>query len=473
MIKNFFYNLSYQVMLVLMPLLSVPYISRVLGVGGVGVYSYTFAIMQNFMLLANLGINSYGTRQIAYTKENLKEKSENFWSIVYLTLFSTLFSVVAMIAFANFALPRYKYYLYIQIVYLISSAFDISWFYIGIENFKKSVFKNSVVKILGFVSIFIFVKNKNDLGKYIWVLSLSQLIGQIILWVDIKKEIVFTKINKKMIATVFIGAMTMFIPQLAIKIYVVINKVILGFLTNTTEVGYFDSSDKVIKIITALISTIGLVMLPRISSLYTQNKLRLIDQYLNVTLDIATYMSIPIMVGIITCAPWFVPWFFGEGFNPVVLILQIIAPVILFIAWGTILGNQILLPMNQIKKYTMAVIAGAGLNLLSNFLFIPLFKANGAAVSTVLSEMIVASIMLYHAKNSIRKTELIKHVSLYGFMAFVMGAITIVVGFTLKVPSPKTTVVQATLGMSVYFFLSIIFKVPVINLIKEKVYKKK
>lgn len=446
--------------------------SRVLGAQGIGTYSYTFAIMQNFMLLANLGISNYATRQIAYYRYDLEKKSQYFWNMVYLTAISTTISLIMLVVCTNLFWAKYKVYLLVQGIYLMSSYFDISWYYMGIENFKKSVLKNSIVKLVGFSSIFILVKHKEDLLIYIGVLALSQFLGQLILWIDIKKEVVFYKINKRLLWLVFVGAMSMFIPQLAIKIYVVLNKVILGMMTNTIEVGYFDSSDKLVKILTAIVSTIGFVMLPRISTLFQKKEFEQIDRYLNKTLDFVLYLSLPIMMGIITCSPWFVPWFFGKNFIPVIRNLQLISPVILLVGMGTILGNQFLLPMNRVKDYTKAVVWGAFVNIIANVALIPYFKANGAAVATVISEICVTLILLSYARKNLEIGKIVGATFRYGFMSVVMGLAICLTGYLLKRVSPVTTLIQFSVGILSYGALSLMMRVPMIHFMKEKLKKK-
>lgn len=186
--KNFLYNLIYQIFIFIIPFLTIPYVSRVLGVNNIGIYSYTYSIINYFMLIAMLGINNYGAREIAKVCDDLQEKSRKFLSIYSLQLMCFSVSFIAFLIFYAVLDYEYKTVLLVQSIYLLSCAFDINWYFFAIEKFKITIFRNIIIKILSLVCIFLFVKQKNDLCIYSLILSTSSLISQIYLWLYMRRR---------------------------------------------------------------------------------------------------------------------------------------------------------------------------------------------------------------------------------------------------------------------------------------------
>ena len=186
--KNYFYNLFYQILVIVMPLITTPYLSRVLGAESIGIYSYTLSIATYFILFGTLGISMYGQREIAYVQDDEKKRSIVFWEIVLLKAITMTISML-IFWFTYGMYGEYKIYYRILIIELISQCIDISWFFQGIEEFKKTVIRNSIVKLIFAVCIFIFVKSPNDLIKYIVIIAGANLFGNLSLWMYVPKYI--------------------------------------------------------------------------------------------------------------------------------------------------------------------------------------------------------------------------------------------------------------------------------------------
>lgn len=193
-IKNYLYNAGYQLLAIIVPLITSAYVSRVLRPAGVGANAFTNSIIQYFILFASMGIGYYGNRQIAYVRENRKKMARTFWEIQIVKTIMTLISYIAFLVFMLFY-TRQAEYMWAQSINLIAVAFDISWFYEGIENFKVTVLKNSLVKIVSMIAIFVFIKNPGDITLYIIVLAVSTLLGNLTLWPNIRRDL--PKINYK------------------------------------------------------------------------------------------------------------------------------------------------------------------------------------------------------------------------------------------------------------------------------------
>ena len=181
--KNFMYNAAYQILLIILPLITTPYISRVIGVQGIGIYSYTYSIANYFVMFAMLGINNYGNRSVAKARENREELNYTFSSIL---LFHFIVSIIAILGYAVFILSTVNkensFIFILQFFFVISSFFDINWFFFGMEQFKLTVVRNTFIKVLSVFLIFLFVKSKDDLWLYTLILVFSNLVSQLALW---------------------------------------------------------------------------------------------------------------------------------------------------------------------------------------------------------------------------------------------------------------------------------------------------
>ena len=180
-IKNYLYNAGYQLLAVLLPLITAPYVSRVIGAHGIGINTATNSTIQYFILLGSIGIGFYGNREIAYLRSNKHDMSRAFWEIQLLKIVMVTFSYGAFLVYLAFC-PVYKEYMLIQSINLVAAAFDISWLYMGLEDFKKTVLRNTMVKLASAAMIFLFVKDAGDTWVYIFVLAISVLGGNLTLW---------------------------------------------------------------------------------------------------------------------------------------------------------------------------------------------------------------------------------------------------------------------------------------------------
>mgnify|MGYP000445933840 FL=1 len=163
--KNYIYNVAYQILITILPLITTPYVSRVLNAEAIGIYSYTISITTYFILFGSLGVALYGQREIAYYQTDKMKRSKIFWEINILR-FVTMTIAMVIYYFIYVRQGEYKIYYEILLIELLANCLDISWFFRGIEEFKKTVIRNSIVKLIFAVCIFIFVKSPNDLIKY-------------------------------------------------------------------------------------------------------------------------------------------------------------------------------------------------------------------------------------------------------------------------------------------------------------------
>ncbi|MFR2820789.1 flippase [Clostridium sp.] len=453
---NFIYNLIFQIVTLCLPLITVPYTSRVLGREGVGLYSYTLSITQYFIIIGTLGMSLYGNRAIAYVRDNKKELSKTFWAILVLRILTTTISLIMYLSI--FCLNNENKIMYlIQALNILAATIDISWLYMGLEDFRKTVTRGLVVKILCVLSIFIFVREQSDLWIYTLINALMLVLGNGFMWLYLPKAVDKTKITFKDMKIHLIPTLQMFIPQIAIQVYAVLDKTMLGILATKGDVGIYEQSQKIVKIVGGLVTSLGVVMLPRMSNTFANGDKKKMNEYLNKSLIFVSYMSIPMFIGLAAISNEFVPWFFGEDFLQVRYIMMILTPILFFIAINNVLGVQYLLPTNRTKEYTIAVSTGAITNVVFNFLLIPKYKVIGACIATLLAELIVPVVELIILRKNINIKYIFKNIYKYFFAGAIMFIIVRFIGKFMGV-SILTTMIQAFSGGCIYLATLLIFK---------------
>lgn len=446
--KNFMYNLLLQIVTLFMPLITVPYVSRILGKEGVGVYSYTLSIAQYFIILGTLGISMYGNRQIAYVRDDKKEMSRTFWSITFLKIITTSIALIVYIIVFGFNKTYGLIYL-IQAINIVAVTIDISWLYMGLEDFKKTVTRNLAVKVIGVTCIFIFVKSYQDLNKYIFINALMTLLGNLVMWVYVPRTVSSIKIKFNDIMKHVIPALQLFIPQIAVQIYLVLDKTMLGTLTNVGQVGLYEQSEKIIKLVLGLVTSLGVVMLPRMSNTFANGDNKKMNGYLNKSLRVISYVSIPMAVGLAAISNEFVPWFFGKDFSPVSHLMIILTPILFFIAISNVLGVQYLLPSNRTKEFTASVTMGAIINVILNLILIPKYKAIGTCIATVIAEFVVTLVQYISLRKNIENKALFKSIVRYMIATTIMFILIRFIGSYMGAKI-ITTIIQGVVGVIIY-----------------------
>lgn len=419
--KNFLYNVIYQIFSLLMPLITAPYIARVLGVENIGIYSYTYSIVSYFMLAALLGINNYGSREIAKVAQSGdKEKLSKLFCEIY---YMQLILGVSMLVLYFIALPffggQYKTIFVLQSIFIVSAVFDINWFYFGLENFKLTVSRNIIIKALSLILIFVFVRSEADLSKYVLILSLSTLISQLYLWLYIKKYICFIKRSLGEIFSHFKQCLILFVPVVAYSIYRIMDKTMLGAISGTIPLGYYQNAESIINIPVALVAALGTVMLPNMSK---KMKTREFNKKLFGSFELIFLFVLPVIVSLINVGPDLAVVFYGGDFAESGYIIRVLAVTILFAGVANVVRTNYLIPRRKDKVYVTSTILGAVVNLILNFIFIPQFGVYGACIGTIAAELSVMLYQIIMTKDVIRYKKV-----LIVFMKYLLKAVPIFV----------------------------------------------
>ncbi|MGN0334340.1 MAG: flippase [Lachnospiraceae bacterium] len=406
--KNYIYNTLYQCLALITPLITAPYISRVFGADGVGIQSFTNSILTYFTLFAALGTASYGQREIARCRDNRKEVSRVFWEIELVSVFSTSVALIGWIVIILTS-DFYRPYYIAWTMSIIAVLFDISWLYAGFEQFKNIVFRNSAVKITGIILLFTVVKSKNDVVLYIAILSTSGLLGNISMWMLLNKyvdrpcfrELRFWKHLKE--------TLVYFVPTIATSIYTVLDKTMIGLITGDSyENGYYEQATKIISIAKTLIFSLNTVMGARMAYLFGRKEYHKIRDGIETSLDFILLMGTAMSFGIAGISPVFVKLFFGEGYDSVTGILNVLCPIIVVIGISNCLGALYFTPSGRRRDSNKVICLGAAVNLCLNCVLIPKYSATGAAVASVLAEIVITLLYIILGKEYVNFTMLFR-----------------------------------------------------------------
>lgn len=469
--KNYIYNVLLQITNILIPFITTPYISRVLDPKGLGIASFTGSIVQYFILVATLGTGLYGSRAIAYVRDNSEKLKKTFWNVLYVKLLTGFLAIIAYLFFVVSFTKEYKHVYFIQSLNLFAAIIDITYFFQGVEDFKKISTRSLAIRIASAVSIFLFIKKESDFVIYVLIATLGNLIGQLIMWLYVPKSyfnIERAKWND--ILGHLIGSFKLFIPMVAIQIYIVLDKTMVGLLAGEEQVGYYDMAQRIVKMLLGLVTSIGPVMFARMSSLVARKEHDSVNSYTIMVFDFVTYLSLLIITILFTTMPYFVPVFFGSKFLAVKDLILIISPIILFISWSNLFGIQIMLPFKKENEFTLSIITGAVVNFTLNMLLIPKYAAKGASVSTVIAEFSVTLTQIIIIRRMIPLQQMLKKVPTHVVSSIGALLVTYVLGALINnIGNLEKTILNAAIVTVTYIFIEFILGSNVNKLVISKV----
>lgn len=460
--KNFFYQTIYEVLIIIMPFITSPYVARVIGAKGLGIYSYTSSIAYYFILFGMLGIKNYGNRIIAKNRDNSDRLNTVFSNVFFVHFFISIFCFLIYVIYA-LNVKEDRIYALIQITYVFSGVVDISWFYFGIEKFKLTVIRNIFIRLMNVLLIFILVRNSNDLWKYCFIMGGSTLISQMSLWIPIRK---YVKIVKPTISEMMIHLKPMFvlfIPAIAVSLYKYMDKIMIGYLATKTELGFYENAEKVINIPITVISAFGTVMLPKMSNIVANNKQKKSMEYIELSMRYIMCLAFGLTFGLASVGGVFAPVFWGSEFIFSGSIIMCLAITIPFISFANVIRTQYLIPYEKDKVYIVSVIAGAILNLLINYLLIPRWGALGATIGTIFAEILVCLIQAFSVKSELPIKKYIHNFISFFEIGFLMFVVVYFMGMK-KSPSIKLLIMQVLIGGLIYVFMIVTY----LYIIKEE-----
>lgn len=452
--KNFMYNIAYQILVMIIPLITMPYISRIIGATGYGIYSYHYSIACYFGLFSLLGITNYGVRTIATCFDDKDKRTTNFFNIYIIQFIASLLVILCYLGYVCFFVTQNQDVAYLQVIYLISVIFDINWFYFGMELFSLTVVWNIVVKFLSTVSIFVFVKKPSDVTIYTIIMLGGMLLSQLGLWAALPRYIHFEKPSFAKIKIHLGPVFLLFLPAIATSVFRTMDKVMLGVFCNKAQVGFYTQAENLEWTCLSVITALGTVMIPVASKLSDTGKRETLSHYTQLSFRGITIFTIAITAVLIGISPVFVPFFLGEEFVPTIYLTMLISPSMFFIAWENIIRTHYLLPNHKDREFTLSVFSGAIINFFANLVLIPHLQSYGTAIGTLLAEGTVLIIQAYIARHDISILSILKSCLYYFFAGTVMCLVMLLLG-RLQMQVICKLALQLLAGGSIFLLLTI------------------
>lgn len=418
--KNFGFQIAYRILTVVTPLITSPLLSRALGAEKLGIYSATQAYVNYFVLFAMLGIENYGNRFIAALRGDKKAIQSCFWNIYTVQFFSVCIAIIVYLISFIWIPEERKIISLLQGIWLISCLLDINWFFFGCEQFKLTVTRSSIVKIISVLCVLIFIRNQEDLLLYTIIMGGSMAISQLLLWVSLSRYIGFEIPQWRKVKGHIVPIFRLFIPVIGLSIFHIMDKTMLDLLSDEKNVGYYYSADKIINIPLGVISAVSTVMLPRMSYLVKNGTKKDVEQMITKSAELVSFLTASIGFGIASIAKEFVPIFFGSGFEPCITLIYFFVPVLFVKAWGEMIRSQYLIPERKDNLYTAAIFYGALANLIANYMLIKTYAALGAVLGTLIAETVVLIVEIIGVRKEINFIKIIFSETKYIFFGAVM-----------------------------------------------------
>lgn len=465
--QNYLYNIIYQILVLIAPILTAPYLARVLGAELLGVSNYVVTVANVFTTIGLLGVQNYAIREIAYVKNDPAKLEKSFYEIFALRIILGLLTLAVYIPYIH--LSGYPTLMFIELMYVVAVFIDPCWFYIGMEDMGKAVARNFFAKAANVIGIFLLVKTQQDYIKYVFLLSFMTLAASVLamphLWSYFKIRL--TKVSGKSLMKHLKGSLDLFWPQVATLIYLSVDKIMLEHFVSSSAVAYYDQAEKIVKIPLTFITVLSTVMMPRLASQFSDNNKEQVKQYLAKTILFSSMLAFPITFGIAGIASCLIPWYLGSDFAAVIQGIWVLSPIIVLCSLVGISGDQYLVATKQTHIMTISYVYAAITNVIVDAILIPQFSIVGAAVGTI-AAYAVSLIVQYRVL--LRQIDLkIELTEATSYLLKAVPMVIVVVAMSKRMDAKwTTTVLQIVFGFATYIVVLILSKDKMLLFLKEK-----
>lgn len=454
--KNLLYSIGYQILAVLLPLLTTPYIARCLGADQLGIYSKTQAIANYFYLFTLLGLNNYGNRAIARIRDDIHKTNKTFWEIYFGQILCAGIVSGIYLAFCYFSSLDNKHILLLQFLYVASGIIEVNWYCFGQEEFRLTMIRSTIVRLIVFVAIFVFVHSKKDLAVYTFIMASSYIVSNIIIWPYVLKHTNFVKPSFRSVMSHFKPNLVLFLPVIAVSLYNIMDKLIMTIYSSNEEVAFYASAETIVNIPVTLIIALNNVIMPRMSNIFAKNETEAANKLMNTVMLLAMFMASAMTFGLAGVSGVFAPWFYGLEFARCGLYIFMLCPTILFRGWAGALRTQYIIPSGKDRIYVISLISGAVVNLVLDILLIPRLSGVGAIIGTLAAEFTVAIIQFGMCRHNIPIGQYIKNGFAFVIAGIIMYFCVYYVGKT-RLIVPLALLLQIITGIFVFSTLSFVY----------------
>ena len=448
--KNAAYNVAYRLFSVLLPLVTAPYLSRVVGTEGVGLYSDAWTMSEIFCLIGMLGLADYGVRTIAQARDNREELDRTFSGIWQMQLMVAGAALIAWLVYVFcFAGAEKTIALHLTMM-SVSCLCSFDWCLMGLDTFKPIALRNTFVKLAAAACVFIFVKSKNDLWIYAFVWSLATLAGNLSCALSLKGKVTYRRVSMKETLQHLRPCAVLFISVMAVSIYRKMDKVMVYNIAGADQNGLYENAEKIIYCLSGFILAIGTVMMPKIANLQKKGETERIARNIDRSMDLVICMVSAMAFGVAAVADRFAPLFYGEDFRYSGTLMIPLGFTLIMIGFANVIRTQVVLPQKRDHIFVKSVCCGAAVNLIVNACLIPSMKSMGAVVGTLLAEMTVPVVQFILLRKELPYKRYISYVGIYAAAGGIMLGCVRLVGSFLPEENWVNLGIMTLTGIAVY-----------------------
>lgn len=455
--KNTMYNMAYRVFSLLLPLVTAPYVSRVVGTEGVGLYDYAWNISYVFVLIGMLGLENYGVRAIARVRDERDKLDRTFseiWRMQFLVAGVTLLIWLGYVFLVAGEEQPISLHLTLMSV---SCLVNLDWCLMGLDQFRPIALRNTAVKLAGAAAIFLLVKDPNDLWLYALTWSLATLIGCLSCWTTLKGRVRLVKVSWRSALRHVPPCAMLFVSVIAVSVYRRMDVIMLGAMAGWEPNGLYANAEKIIYCLSGFISAVGTVMLPQASSLIRQGETGKLQKRMTLSMDLMMCMTAALAFGLAAVAERFAPLFFGEAFAYSGTLMIPLAFTLMTIGFANVVRTQWVLPGGKDHILIRSVVCGACVNLVLNAVFIPRMGAMGAVIGTLAAETAVPLVQWLHLRRELPYGRYLRSCAVYAAIGLVMLLLVRLVGALLPLGGWAGLAVQVVTGAAVYAVMTLLF----------------
>lgn len=417
---NYVFNLANKLTSLVIPLIVTPYITRVFSSDRLGIYTYTNTVASYFVTFTLMGISMYGSKQVSLKRHDNIASNDEYATLLTVQLLNAGLAMLAYFLYVTFFVSSNQDIYWIQMLYVISAGFDMTWFLSGLERFREIAVRNIIVNVLSALMIFFFVHTEADLAIYTLIKVGTIFISQLIIFVPVFLKQQFYLVNVKQIKLAYQGLFLLFIPVLADTLFQTMDKVMLGIYASYAAVGLYYSSRMITDIPQTVITSLNIILFPRITHLLSRGKRAEAEKLFYQSFILIIALSLATAFGVSAIARDFVGIFFGASYGAVADYVPSLSLYICLAAWSGTIRYQYLIPHSLERVYVVAIILGSGINLVLNSLLIPSLGVYGSILATIVSELVICVYQTYPIRKEIPLKGLLGYVIIFAGLSFLM-----------------------------------------------------
>ena len=394
--RNTLYNVAYRVFSILLPLVTAPYLSRIVGEEGVGLYSYAWNISYIFVLVGTLGLENYGVRAISRVRDNREELNRTFSAIWRMQRLVASAALAVWLLYLFLVADREKTIALSLTMMSVSCLLNLDWCLMGLDEFRPIAIRNTCVKLLAAGCVFLFIHGPEDLWVYGFAWSLATLLGCLSCCLSLHGKVRVVPVTLKEAFSHLPACALLFVSVIAVSVYRTMDKVMVGAIAGMAQNGLYENAEKIIYCLSGFISAFGSVMMPRAAHLLTEHREDKVLEGMELSMHLVICMVCAMAFGILAVGERFAPLFYGSAFTYSGTLMMPLGFSLVMIGFANVIRMQWILPHGMDHIVLRSVLTGAVVNLIANFMLIPRLGAMGAVIGTLLAEFSVPFVQYLH-----------------------------------------------------------------------------